>query len=110
MGFWDRNVQNSFDSLFDMNRGGVLDPVEQEFQLDFLTRQMEEDDHSDDDEDELDLDELEYMDEDERREALEEAGYDPDDFDDDFINRHDGGKEIMAYSRAKTNPSLKVRT
>ena len=84
MGFWDRNVENSFDSLFDMNRDGVLDPVEQGFQLDFITRQMEEDDHSDDDEDELDLDELEYMDEDERREALEEAGYDPDDFDDDF--------------------------
>ena len=84
MGFWDRTVENSFDSLFDMNRDGVLDPVEQGFQLDFLTRQMEEDDRSDDDEDELDLDELEYMDEDERREALEEAGYDPDDFDDDF--------------------------
>lgn len=84
MGFWDRNVENSFDSLFDMNRDGVLDPGEQGFQLDFLTRQMEEDDRSDDDEDELDLDELEYMDEDERREALEEAGYDPDDFDDDF--------------------------
>lgn len=81
MGFWDRNVENSFDSLFDMNRDGVLDPVEQGFQLDFLTRQMEEDDKSDEDEDELDL---EFMDEDERREALEEAGYDPDDFDDDF--------------------------
>ena len=85
MGFWDRNVDNSFDSLFDMNRDGVLDPVEQGFQLDFLTRQMEEDDRSDDDdEDELDLDELEFMDEDERREALEDAGYDPEDFDDDF--------------------------
>ncbi len=84
MGFWDRNVENSFDSLFDMNRDGVLDPVEQGFQLDFLTRQMEEDDKSDEDEDELDLDDLEFMDEDERREALEEAGYDPDDFDDDF--------------------------
>lgn len=41
MGFWDRNVENSCDNLFDMNRDGVLDPVEQEFQLDFLTRQME---------------------------------------------------------------------
>ncbi len=63
MGFWDRNVENSFDSLFDMNRDGVLDSVEHGFQLDFLTRQMDED---------------------ERREVLEEAGYDPDDFDDDF--------------------------
>ena len=84
MGFWDRDVENSYDSLFDMNRDGVLDPVEQGFQLDFLTRQMEEDDKTDEDEDELDLDDLEFMDEDERREALEEAGYDPDDFDDDF--------------------------
>ncbi len=84
MGFWDRDVENSFDSLFDMNRDGVLDPVEQGFQLDFLTHQMEGDDRSDDDEEELDLEELEYMDEDERREALEEAGYDPDDFDDVF--------------------------
>lgn len=34
----------------------------------------------------LDFDELEYMDEDERREAIEDAGYDPDDveFDYDF--------------------------
>ncbi len=79
MGFWDRDVENSFDRMFDMNRDGVLDPVEQGFQLDFLTRQMEEDACSGEDEDELDLDELEYMDEDERRELLEEAGYDPDD-------------------------------
>jgi len=84
MGFWDRDVENSFDSLFDLNRDGVLDPVEQGFQLDFLTRQMEEDNQLEEDEDELDLDDLEFMDEDERREALEEAGYDPDDFDDDF--------------------------
>lgn len=84
MGFWDRDVENSFDSLFDMNRDGVLDPIEQGFQLDFLTRQMEEENRSDEEEDELDLDDLDFMDEDERREALEEAGYDPDDFDDDF--------------------------
>ena len=83
MGFWDREVENSFDSLFDTNRDGVLDPVEQGFQLDFLARQMEED-RSMEAEDELDLDDLELMDEDERREALEEAGYDPNDFDEDF--------------------------
>lgn len=84
MGFWDRDVENSFDSLFDMNRDGVLDVVEQGFQLDFFTRQMEEENRSDEEEDELDLDDLEFMDEDDRREALEEAGYDPDDFDDFF--------------------------
>lgn len=91
MGFFDRDVENSFDSLFDLNRDGVLDAVEQGFQLDFLMKDMESD-SSDDDEDEddlnldpfLDRDELEMMDEDERREALEDAGYDPDDFDGDF--------------------------
>lgn len=79
MGFWDREVENSFDSLFDTNRDGVLDPVEQGFQLDFLTRQIEED-RSIEEEDDLDLDDIELMDEDERREALEEADYNPDDF------------------------------
>ncbi|MGN0169513.1 MAG: hypothetical protein ACI39H_01995 [Lachnospiraceae bacterium] len=44
-------------------------------------------DENDDLEDELelaglDIDELTHMDEDERREALEEAGFDPDDYDD----------------------------
>ena len=83
MGFWNREVRDSFDSLFDLNRDGLLDPAEQAFQLDFLTREMEGDASEELDED-LDLDDLELMDEDERREALEDAGYDPDDFDDDF--------------------------
>ncbi len=83
MGFWDRKVEGSFDSLFDMNRDGTLDPVEQALQLDFLTRQMEEDNRSEEADDGSDLDDLEFMDEDERHEALEEAGYDPDDWDDE---------------------------
>ena len=87
MGFWDMDVDNSFDGLFDLNRDGMLDLAEQTYQLDYLEREMREDDdldEEDDDLDELDLDELEFMDEDERREALEEAGYDPDDFEDEF--------------------------
>ena len=84
MDSWDRDVENSFDSFFDRNGDGVLDPIEQGFQLDFLERQMKEDDGIIEDENDLDLDDLEDMDEDERREALEEAGYDPDDFDADF--------------------------
>ncbi len=80
MGFFDREVRGSFDRLFDLNRDGALDPAEQAFQMDFITRDMEEQEDIDD-EDELDLDDLEDMDPDERREALEEAGYDPDDFD-----------------------------
>ena len=83
MGFWDREVRDSFDSLFDLNRDGMLDPAEQAFQLDFLTREMEREASEKNDED-LELDDLELMDEDERREALEDVGYDPDDFDDDF--------------------------
>ena len=61
----------------------MLDPAEQAFRLDFLTREMKDEtceEHGKD----LDLDDLEFTDEDERREALEDAGYDPDDFDDDF--------------------------
>ena len=83
MGFWDREVRDSFDNLFAFNRDGILDPAEQAFQLDFLTREMEGEVFEENDED-LDLDDLELMDEDERREALEDAGYDPDDFDDVF--------------------------
>ncbi|MCR5801336.1 MAG: hypothetical protein K6G57_03285 [Lachnospiraceae bacterium] len=78
MGFWDRSVKNSFDSMFDMNRDGVLDPAEQAIQLDFITRQMEEDSRSDDDdEDELDLESID-------EEELDDAGFDSDDSGDDF--------------------------
>ena len=84
MDSWDREVQNPFDDFFDLDRDGVLNPIEQGFELDFLERQMKEDELSYETENDLDLDDLEFMDKDERREALEEAGYDPDDFDDDF--------------------------
>ena len=89
MGFGDVDVSNLFSGLFDLNRDGMLDLAEQTYQLDYLEREMREDNDLDDDEedddlDELDLDELEFMDEDERREALEEAGYDSDDFEDEF--------------------------
>ena len=55
MGFFDREVRDSFDGLFDLNRDGVLDPAEQAFQMDFITRDMEEQNNIDD-EDELDID------------------------------------------------------
>lgn len=92
MGFWDREVRDSFDAMFDFNRDGRLDVCEEAMQFDFIEEGIKSDSHNryvDDDEDDrellypdLDFDELEDMDEDERREALEEAGYDPDDFDD----------------------------
>ena len=89
MGFFDRDVKNSFDRLFDLNHDGVLSPGEQAFQMDFIMKEMESNDSDDDDEeddDDLDSfrDDFEMMDEDERRQALEDAGYDPDDFEDDF--------------------------
>lgn len=91
MGFFDRDVKNSFDRMFDWNDDGKLDSFEQANQFEFEQRMLEEDsvdDDEDDDDDDLDLDlagldrfDLEMMDEDERREALEDAGLDPGDYD-----------------------------
>ena len=81
--FGDRKIENSFDALFDLNRDGVLDPLEQGYQLDVISGEF--DNEGTEDEDEFDIDDLDLMDEDERREALEDAGYDPDDFDGDIF-------------------------
>ncbi len=91
MGFFDRDVKNGFDRMFDWNDDGKLDSFEQANQFEFEQRMLEEDsvdDDEDDDDDDLDLDlagldrfDLEMMDEDERREALEDAGLDPGDYD-----------------------------
>ena len=79
--------KNGFDRMFDWNDDGKLDSFEQANQFEFEQRMLEEDsvdDDEDDDDDDLDLDlagldrfDLEMMDEDERREALEDAGLDP---------------------------------
>lgn len=79
-----------FDSLgefFDLNNDGEIDSFERAMEFDFL-RESEEEESYDDSDDDFDLelsglnrDELEFMDEDERREALEDAGLDPDDYD-----------------------------
>lgn len=79
---------SSFDEMFDFNRDGSLDTFEQAMQIQFLD-EMSNDEESDSlsfEERELidhglDLDELDLMDEDERREALEDAGLDPDEYD-----------------------------
>ena len=95
MGFFDRDVKNSFDRMFDWNDDGKLDSFEQANQFEFEQRMLEEDsvdddedDDEDDDDDDLDLYlagldrfDVEMMDEDERREALEDAGLDPGDYD-----------------------------
>lgn len=81
------------NTAFDLNRDGKIDACETAF----INDTFYEDTHGissgsyDDDEDDvideldlagLDRDELSFMDEDERREALEDAGLDADDFDD----------------------------
>lgn len=88
MGFFDRDVENGFDRMFDFNRDGELDRMEQAMQYDYIDSEICSDDSDEDDElDEelemagLDRFDLELMDEDERREALEDAGLDPDDYD-----------------------------
>ena len=96
MGFYDRDI-------FDFNGDGKIDAFEAEVELQMMAGSREEaialtgddsfytgsDGLEEDDElvDELemaglDIDELADMDEDERREAIEDAGLDPDDYDD----------------------------
>lgn len=82
MGFWDRDVENSFDRMFDYNRDGHLDMFEQAMQFEFLEEEMRNTTGDVDDSDSFDEDDFDYMDEDERRETLEEAGMDPDGYDD----------------------------
>lgn len=84
-----------FGGLFDFNHDGKLDTFEKAAEFATfacLIHAMESEKVStgfgvdDNEEDELEMaglnrDELEYMDEDERREAMEDAGLDPDNYD-----------------------------
>lgn len=75
-----------FGDLFDVNHDGELDGFERTLDYmafeDLTSVDSEEEDLDDDIElAGLSHDELEWMDEDERREALEDAGLDPDDYD-----------------------------
>ena len=81
-----------FGNMFDLNRDGKLDSMERAMEFMVYNKVTEKDyDEGDDDfeediEDELemaglDYEELLFMDEDERIEALEDAGLDPDDYD-----------------------------
>lgn len=89
MGFFDRDDKDEYDSFVEMqmtasSRQEAIDLTGDD------TFYMGSDELEDEEEDKelelelagLDLDELEEMDEDERREALEDAGLDPDDYDD----------------------------
>lgn len=73
-----------FGGLFDFNKDGKMSTFEKAAEFATLAKIAE--DLSDDSESELEIegldkDELEFMDDDERREAIEDAGLDPDDYD-----------------------------
>ena len=77
-----------FDDIFDFDHEGSLDAFERDAEFQFvygMTKSGASDSFDDDDdvfaEAGLDYDELEYMDPEERREVLEDAGLDPDEFD-----------------------------
>ena len=88
-----------YDDLFDFNHDGKMDGLEVAAELDYMKRLQsasdetkdslwleEEDDSFADEMDELeeaglDIMELEMMEEEERREVIEDAGLDPDDYD-----------------------------
>lgn len=70
-----------FGGLFDFDGNGNLDAFEQTVDAMAFADLMEKEELSDVG---LDVSELEYMSDYERREAIEDAGLDPDDFDFDF--------------------------
>ena len=70
-----------FGVLFDFDGNGNLDAFEQTVDAMSFADLMEKEELSDVG---LDVSELEYMSDYERREAIEDAGLDPDDFDFDF--------------------------
>ena len=85
MGFFDRKSRSLFDEMFDFNKDGVLDPIEQCAQIDFMIDDGQVENEVVDDElamARLDRVDLEMTDEDERGEDLEDAGLDLDDFGD----------------------------
>ena len=78
-----------FGGLFDVDGDGSLDADETAFGLMMMDDELTDDDAEEEDS-ELELatgysrDDLELMDAEERAEILEEAGYEPDDFDFDL--------------------------
>ena len=70
-----------FGGLFDFNHDGKMDAFERAAEFAFLDEMMQEEEKTEFEMSGLDADELEFMDPDERREALEDAGIDPDDYD-----------------------------
>lgn len=80
-------MKSLFGNLFDLDHDGELNTFERTMEFEFLEelgRECEDPDEAEATELELsglDPIELEFMDADERREALEDAGLDPDEYD-----------------------------
>lgn len=81
-------MHDDFESWLDLNGDGEVDLMEQEFAFEVFsscTSDSSDEENDEDDADELlasvglDRYDLEAMEEEERREALEDAGIDPDD-------------------------------
>ena len=78
-----------FGGLFDFDNDGEMNAFERAAEFAFLDDLFNEDEEDDEVDEQftefelsgLDADELEFMDPEERREILEEAGLDPDDYD-----------------------------
>ena len=78
-------MEGLFGSLFDFNNDGKVDTFEQVAEFATFASIMETDEAEEQKTElemsGLDINELEFMDSDERREALDGAGLDPDDYD-----------------------------
>lgn len=84
----ERIMFDLFGGLFDFNDDGHIDTFERGVEIAIVTSVLDDsqDSENEDEMTELELsgldpEELEFMDEDERREVLEDAGLDPDEFD-----------------------------
>lgn len=77
-------MKGLFGDMFEFNHDGNLDSIEQAAEYDFFNRQTDLDKSDEHGRDfvrtNLDTDELSMMDDDERREALEDVGLDPNDY------------------------------
>lgn len=76
-------MKGIFGNLFDLNHDGKMSSLENAMELNFLDEMLRVDDEvkSELELSGLDLDELEFMDADERRKTLQDAGLDPDEYD-----------------------------
>ena len=73
-------MKGLLDGLFDFNGNGKMDAFEKTAEFAFLSK-MQLEEQTELELSGLDPDELEYMDSDERRAALKDAGLDPEEYD-----------------------------